>query len=73
MSHQYRVRESARTVRSLLAVGVPETAINLLLGAIAGGVIANIVISELPREKEGQFVPFLVGAVVYAALLILVA
>jgi hypothetical protein len=55
-----------------LAVGLPEIAIDLLLGAIAGGVIANIVISELPREKEGQFVPFVVGAVVYAALLILV-
>jgi hypothetical protein len=56
-----------------LTVGLPEAAIDLLLGAIAGGVIANTVISELPREKEGQFVPFFVGAVLYAALLSLAA
>jgi hypothetical protein len=53
-----------------LAFGMPEPALAILLGVVAGGVIASTVISELPHEKQGRFVPFVVGAVVYAALLI---
>lgn len=54
-----------------LAFGFPEATLGLLLGCVAGGVIANTVISELPREREGKFVPFLAGAAAYTALLIL--
>ena len=53
-----------------LAVGFPVPVIGILLGGVAGGVIANTVISELPREKQGKFVPFLGGAVIYTGLLI---
>ncbi len=52
-----------------VAVGFPPAVIGVLLGAVAGGIIANTVISELPREKEGRFVPFIAGAAVYAGLL----
>lgn len=55
-----------------LAFGLPDTAIGVLLGGVAGGVIANTVISELPREKQGAFAPFLAGAVVYTGLLTVV-
>jgi hypothetical protein len=54
-----------------MAVGLPETVIALLLGGVAGGVVANTLTSELPREKQGKFIPFVVGALAYAALLIL--
>lgn len=53
-----------------VVVGLPSTVIGLLLGGVAGGVIANTVISELPREKEGKFLPFLTGAAAYAGLLV---
>lgn len=53
-----------------LAVGFPDVVIGVLLGGVAGGIIANTVISELPREKQGEFAPFLMGAVVYTGLLI---
>lgn len=52
-----------------VAVGLPKLVIGILLGFVAGGIIANTVISELPREKQGRFVPFIAGAVVYTGLL----
>jgi hypothetical protein len=53
------------------AFGMPGTVLGLLLGCVAGGVIANTIIAELPREREGRFVPFLAGAAGYTALLLL--
>lgn len=41
----------------------------VLFGLIAGGVVINSVKGELPKEGEGQFWPFLVGAAAYAVLL----
>jgi len=55
-----------------VAVGLPESAVNLLLGGVSGGVIANTVLSELPRERQGKFVPFLVGAAAYTVFLVLI-
>ncbi len=52
-----------------VAVGFHPAVIGILLGAVAGGIIANTVISELPREKQGRFVPFIAGAAVYTGLL----
>ena len=38
---------------------------------LAGGMILNILKQELPASKEGQVVPFLIGAASCAALLAL--
>jgi hypothetical protein len=37
---------------------------------VAGGVIVNAAIAELPKEREASFWSFLVGAAAYAALLL---
>ncbi|MEJ2007539.1 MAG: hypothetical protein P8Z30_05170 [Acidobacteriota bacterium] len=42
-----------------------------LQGLISGGVIINSMVMELPKEKEGRFAPFCLGAFVYSILLIL--
>ena len=54
-----------------MTVTLPRPVLDLLLGLVAGGVMANIVISELPGGRQGRLVPFLLGALVYAGLLLL--
>lgn len=54
-----------------LAFGLPEPVTGVLLGVVAGGIMANTMISELPREREGKFGPFLGGAAAYSCLLVL--
>jgi len=54
-----------------MAVRVPEATVAVLLGLISGGVIMNSTIMELPREKEGRFWAFFLGAAVYAVILLL--
>jgi hypothetical protein len=44
-----------------------------LVGLVSGGVVVNSMIMELPQEKEGRFWPFVLGAAVYALLLLLLA
>ena len=41
-----------------------------LMGLVAGGVIMNSTIMELPREKEGRFWAFLLGAAGYTIILL---
>lgn len=50
---------------------IPKPIECVLMGVVSGGVILNSTISELPREKEGRFWPFVLGAVFYAAFLLL--
>jgi hypothetical protein len=50
---------------------LPEPVVGVLLGLVAGGIIANTMISELPREKQGKFLPFMIGALVYAGITLL--
>ena len=54
-----------------MAFVLPEPAIGVLLGVVAGGIMVNTMILEIPREKEGRFVPFLLGAAGYSGLLLL--
>ena len=54
-----------------LAFTLPVPVTGVLLGLVAGGVTANTVISELPRQRQGRLVPFVLGAVVYAFFLLL--
>jgi hypothetical protein len=44
-----------------------------LLGFLSGGVIMNAIVSELPKEKEGRFLAFLIGGACYTALLIILS
>ena len=43
-----------------------------LLGLLSGAVIVNSVMLELFTKREGKFLPFLVGAAVFAGLLALI-
>lgn len=49
---------------------VPILVISTLFAFLAGGVILNVLKEELPEERESRFSAFLVGAAVYAALLL---
>jgi hypothetical protein len=49
---------------------LPKSMVITLLGFISGAIIMNTLIMELPREKEGKFWPFLVGGILYAAILL---
>jgi hypothetical protein len=53
-----------------LLVQLPLDAVVLLAGLVAGGVIMNSILMELPREKEGRFIPFLGGALGYGVVLL---
>ena len=55
-----------------ILVTLDKPVVAVLLGFVAGGVIVNTMIEELPREKEGRFTPFVLGAVVYTTLLLIV-
>jgi hypothetical protein len=54
-----------------MLVDFPKPIVAVLLGLIAGAVIVNTLIGELPREKEGRFFPFVFGAVFYTVLLLI--
>ncbi len=55
-----------------MLINLDKPLVAVLLGFVAGGVIVNTMIEELPREKEGRFIPFVLGAVVYTTLLLIV-
>ncbi len=55
-----------------MLITLQKPVVAVLLGFVAGGVIVNTMIEELPREKEGRFTPFVLGAVVYTTLLLIV-
>jgi hypothetical protein len=52
-------------------VEVPAAIVCTLMGLVSGGVIMNSMIMELPHEKEGKFWPFVLGAALYAAIVLL--
>jgi len=51
---------------------IPKALSATLMGLVAGGVIMNSMLTELPKEKEGKFWPFLGGAAAYAVIMLLV-
>lgn len=53
-------------------VGDHELLMGVLLGFLGGMLIMNTTVMELPSEKEGRFIPFILGSLVYAGLLTLV-
>ena len=53
-------------------VGSHELVVGLLLGFLGGMLIMNTTVMELPSEKEGRFIPFIAGSLLYALLLTMV-
>lgn len=53
------------------AVEIPELYSRLLLAFLAGGVVLNILKEELPEERESRYSAFLLGAALYATVLLL--
>ena len=51
---------------------VPTSVATTMFGFVAGGVLINSLTSELPREKEGRFWPFVWGVAAYAVLLLVI-
>jgi len=43
-----------------------------LIGFLSGGVIMISMIAELPNEKEGKFIPFVLGGVLYSIFLYII-
>ena len=46
------------------------TVLALLIAFISGAVIVNSALMELPSEKDGRFLPFLVGGLAYGLILL---
>jgi hypothetical protein len=53
-----------------LVVELPASITALLVAFISGSIIMNSLITELPSGKDGRFVPFLVGGLVYGLILL---
>jgi hypothetical protein len=56
-----------------LTLDIPGSVLVNLVAVVAGGVILNAAIAELPKEREGRFWYFLAGAAVYSALLLVLS
>jgi hypothetical protein len=53
-----------------LTLNIPVLVVLDLAAIVAGGVIVNAAIAELPREREASFWSFFTGAAAYTALLL---
>jgi hypothetical protein len=53
-----------------LTLSIPDAAVHDMMAIVAGGVIVNAAIGELPKERRASYWSFCVGAVGYAALLL---
>jgi hypothetical protein len=53
-----------------LLIAVPHYVLAMLVAFISGAIIMNSTIMELPSEKDGRFLPFLAGGVIYGLILL---
>jgi len=51
-------------------IALPRAVVALLLAYLSGAVILNSSVMELPSEKDGRFVPFLCGGLLYGLVLL---
>jgi Kef-type K+ transport system membrane component KefB len=51
-------------------VALPPHIVALLLAFVSGAVIMNSAIMELPSDKDGRILPFMIGGLVYGAILL---
>jgi hypothetical protein len=56
-----------------LTLNIPRPVVFNLVAIVAGGVIVNAAIAELPKEREGRYWFFLTGATVYTAILLILS
>ena len=52
-----------------MMVELSEVAIGMIFAFVAGGIVLTVLKEELPEERESRLGPFLVGAVLYGALI----
>jgi hypothetical protein len=52
-----------------LLVELPRMVIALLLAMLSGAIIMNSLIMELPTDKDGRFLPFMWGGILYGLVL----
>jgi len=53
-----------------LAFDMPPHVLALLVAFVSGAIIMNSAVMELPSEKEGRFLPFMTGGLVYGLILL---
>ncbi|RYH02585.1 hypothetical protein EU805_08145 [Salipiger sp. IMCC34102] len=53
-----------------VTISVSEIVIGFLFAFLAGGVVLNVLKEELPEERKSRFLPFAIGLVGYATLLL---
>jgi hypothetical protein len=53
-----------------LGLALPPYIVALLVAFVSGAIIMNSAIMELPAEKDGRFVPFMVGGLLYGLILL---
>jgi hypothetical protein len=53
-----------------LLVALPQPVLALLVAFLSGAIIMNSSVMELPSEKDGRFVPFMLGGMIYGLLLL---
>ena len=53
-----------------LVIALPRHMFSLLTAFISGAIIINSAIMELPGERDGRFLPFMTGGIVYGLILV---
>ena len=53
-----------------LALDIPMPIMVDMVAFVAGGVVVNAAIAEIPKERQGHYWSFLTGAIVYTAVLL---
>jgi len=58
---------------SALTLNIPSQVVLNMVAFVIGGVVVNAAIAELPKEREGRYWSFLMGATVYTVLLLILS
>jgi hypothetical protein len=53
-----------------LVIALPPYVLAMMLAFVSGAVIMNSAIMELPSEKDGRFLPFVIGGLLYGVILL---
>ena len=51
-------------------VALPHHVLALLVAFISGAIIINSLLTELPSDKDGRFLPFMAGGLIYGLILL---